>query len=155
MAVRPLTFSITAPIAGYVAVRIGERRCALAGSTLLVLSMIGFVLASLQESLALMFVSLAVGGLSQGVSVPSLVTVAANDIDTPDLGVGNAAQQMMSQIGAVAGIQTMSSVSTSATTGAFAIAYTIGGVSAVGSFLAAIRIRRTPPRPTMEIVRAA
>ncbi len=155
MAVRPLTFSITAPIAGYVAVRIGERRCALAGSTLLVLSMLGFVFASLQESLALMFVSLAVGGLSQGVSVPSLVTVAANDIDTPDLGVGNAAQQMMSQIGAVAGIQTMSSVSTSATTSAFAIAYTVGGVSAVGGFLAAMRIRRTPPRPALEMVRAA
>src|SRR5262245_29713599 len=49
MAVRPLTFSITAPIAGYVAVRVGERRCAVAGATLLVLSMIGFVIASLQE----------------------------------------------------------------------------------------------------------
>ena len=32
MAVRPLTFSITAPIAGYVAVRVGERRCALTGT---------------------------------------------------------------------------------------------------------------------------
>jgi EmrB/QacA subfamily drug resistance transporter len=155
MAVRPLTFSITAPIAGYVAVRVGERRCALAGSTLLVLSMVGFVLASLQESLALMFVSLAIGGLSQGVSVPSLVTVAANDIETQDLGVGNAAQQMMSQIGAVAGIQTMSSVSTSATTSAFAMAYTVGGIAAVGGFLASTRIRRTPPRPALEVVRAA
>jgi len=153
--VRPLTFSITAPIAGYVAVRVGERRCALAGSTLLVLSMVGFVLASLQESLALMFVSLAIGGLSQGVSVPSLVTVAANDIDAHDFGVGNAAQQMMSQIGAVAGIQTMSSVSTSATTGAFAAAYTVGGVAAIGGFLAATRIRRTAPRPALEVVRAA
>jgi len=155
MAVRPLTFSITAPIAGYVAVRVGERRCALVGSTLLVLSLVGFVFASLQESLVLMFASLAIGGLSQGVSVPSLVTVAANDIDAEDFGVGNAAQQMMSQIGAVAGIQTMSSVSTSATTSAFAIAYTVGGISAVGGFLSALRIRRTPPRPAMEVVRAA
>ena len=56
--------------------------------------------------------------------MPSLVTVAANDIETKDFGVGNAAQQMMSQIGAVAGIQTMSSVSTTATTSVFAIAYT-------------------------------
>jgi EmrB/QacA subfamily drug resistance transporter len=155
MAVRPLTFSITAPIAGYVAVRVGERRCALAGSALLVLSMVGFVVASLQESIALMFVSLAIGGLSQGVSVPSLVTVAANDIDHQDLGVGNAAQQMMSQIGAVAGIQTMSSVSTSASTSAFAAAYTVGGFAAVGSYLAASRIRRTPRRAVLEIVRAA
>jgi len=141
MAVRPLTFSITAPIAGYVAVRVGERRCALAGATLLILSMVGFVLASVQESIALMFVSLAIGGLSQGVSVPSLVTVAANDIDAADFGVGNAAQQMMSQIGAVAGIQTMSSVSTSASTNAFAAAYTVGGVAAFCGLLAATRIR--------------
>jgi len=155
MAVRPLTFSITAPIAGYVAVRVGERRCALAGSMLLVLSMIGFVLASVQESIALMFVSLAIGGLSQGVSVPSLVTVAANDIDAADFGVGNAAQQMMSQIGAVAGIQTMSSVSTSASTSAFAAAYTVGGVSALCGLVAASRIRRAAPRPALEIVRAA
>jgi EmrB/QacA subfamily drug resistance transporter len=155
MAVRPLTFSITAPIAGYIAVRVGERRCALTGTTLLVLSMLGFVYASLQESLALVFVSLAIGGLSQGVSVPSLVTVAANDIETKDLGVGNAAQQMMSQIGAVAGIQTMSSVATPATTSVFAIAYTVGGISALGGFLAATRIRRTPPRAAVELVRAA
>jgi len=155
MAVRPLTFSITAPIAGYVAVRVGERRCALAGAVLLMASMVGFVFASLQESLALMFVSLAVGGLSQGVSVPSLVTVAANDIDVNDFGVGNASQQMVSQIGAVAGIQTMSSVSTSATAGAFAAAYTVGGIAAMGGFLAATRIRRTPPRPALEMVRAA
>ena len=100
-------------------------------------------------------VSLAIGGLSQGVSVPSLVTVAANDIETQDLGVGNAAQQMMSQIGAVAGIQTMSSVSTSASTSAFAAAYTVGGFAAVGGFLAASRIRRTPRRAALEIVRAA
>jgi MFS family permease len=150
-----LTFSVTAPIAGYVAVRVGERRCAIAGAILLVLSMIGFVIASLQESVALMFVSLAVGGLSQGVSVPSLVTVAANDIDAADFGVGNAAQQMTSQIGAVAGIQTMSSVSTSASTDAFAIAYTVGGIAAVGGLVAATRIRRTPPRPALEVVRAA
>jgi predicted MFS family arabinose efflux permease len=155
MAVRPLTFSVTAPIAGYVAVRVGERRCALAGAALLVLSMVGFVFASLQESIALMFVSLAVGGLSQGVSVPSLVTVAANDIDASDFGVGNAAQQMMSQIGAVAGIQTMSSVSTSASTSAFAAAYTVGGIAAVGGLLAATRIRRTPRRAALEVVRAA
>jgi EmrB/QacA subfamily drug resistance transporter len=155
MAVRPLTFSITAPIAGYVAVRVGERRCALAGTTLLVLSMIGFVAASLQESVALMFLSLAVGGLSQGVSVPSLVTVAANDIDATDFGVGNAAQQMTSQIGAVAGIQTLSSVSTSASTDAFAVAYTVGVIAAFGALLAATRIRRTGARPALEIVRAA
>jgi sugar phosphate permease len=122
---------------------------------LLVLSMIGFVFASLQESIALMFVSLAVGGLSQGVSVPSLVTVAANDIDAADFGVGNAAQQMTTQIGAVAGIQAMSSVSTSASTSAFAIAYTVGGVAAVGGLFSAARIRRTPPRPTLSVARAA
>ena len=141
MALRPLMFSLTAPIAGYVAVRIGERRCARFGTSLLVVSMATFLAASLCESLALVFVGLAIGGVSMGVAVPSLVTVAANDVESADLGVGNAAQQMVAQIGAVAGIQTLSSVSASGSNDAFALAYAIGGASAIMGALAALRVR--------------
>jgi hypothetical protein len=90
-----------------------------------------------------------------GISTPSLVTVAANDVDTADLGVGNAAQQMVSQIGAVAGIQTLSATVASETTGAFALAYALGGAFAVLGVVAAARIRRTGSREVLSIARAA
>jgi MFS family permease len=141
MVIRPLMFSITAPIAGYVAVRIGERRCALFGTSLLVVGMATFCLASLWEALALVFVGLALGGIAHGAASPCLVTVAANDVAHEDLGVGNAAQQMVAQIGAVAGIQSLSAVSVAHSTSGFATAYAIGIVAAVGSVAATWRIR--------------
>ncbi|MFM8303691.1 MAG: MFS transporter [Actinomycetota bacterium] len=141
MVIRPLMFSITAPFAGYVAVRVGERRCALFGTTLLVVAMATFFAASIGETLALVFVGLAVGGVAHGSASPCLVTVAANDVPHEDLGVGNAAQQMMSQIGTVAGIQAMSAVSVAHSAGGFATAYAIGVVVATGSVLATLRIR--------------
>jgi hypothetical protein len=69
------------------------------------------------------------------------VTVAANDVAHEDLGVGNAAQQMVAQIGTVAGIQAMSSVSVAHSSTGFATAYAIGIVAAIGSVLATLRIR--------------
>jgi len=141
MVIRPLMFSLTAPFAGYVAVRVGERRVALFGTTLLIVGMATFFAASVWETLALVFVGLAVGGVAHGAASPCLVTVAANDVAHEDLGVGNAAQQMVAQIGTVAGIQAMSSVSVGHSSSAFATAYAIGIVAAIGSVLATLRIR--------------
>ena len=140
MALRPLMFAVAAPVGGYVAVRVGERRCAVFGSALLVVSMAAFLAAALGEVLALVFVGLAVGGVSQGIALPSLVTVAANDVEHQDLGVGNAAQQMVAQIGTVAGIQTLSSVSVGGGSGGFGAAYAVGGVFAVAAAAAATRV---------------
>lgn len=141
MVIRPLLFSIAAPIAGYVAVRTGERRCALFGTALLVVGMAMFLAASVWEIVALVFAGLAVGGVAHGTSSPCLVTVAANDVAHEDLGVGNAAQQMVAQIGAVAGIQAMSAISVSHSSNGFAVAYAFAVAAAVASFLAALRVR--------------
>lgn len=141
MVIRPLMFSIAAPIAGYVAVRVGERRCAVFGTGLLIVGMATFFAASVWETVALVFVGLAVGGVAHGTASPCLVTVAANDVAHEDLGVGNAAQQMVAQIGTVAGIQAMSAVSIGHSSGAFAAAYGLGIAAAIGSFLAALRVR--------------
>ena len=141
MVIRPLMFSIAAPIAGYVAVRVGERRCALFGTALLVVGMGTFFAASVYEMVALVFVGLAVGGVAHGTASPCLVTVAANDVAHEDLGVGNGAQEMMAQIGTVAGIQAMSAISVSHSSNGFATAYALGVVAAIGSFLVALRIR--------------
>lgn len=138
MACRPLTFSITAPGSGYLAAKVGERRAGLTGTTLLVASMGVFVVAVMTDTVGLVFAGLALSGLAMGTSMPSLVTVVANTVEVGDLGVANAAQQMVGQIGTVAGIQLLSTINGGSGDAApFAAAYLVGGVVAAGGAVAA------------------
>ncbi len=148
MACRPLTFSITAPGSGYLAARIGERRAATIGTVLLVTSMLMFVVATTSETVGLVFAGLALSGLAMGTSMPSLVTVVANTVDAGDLGVANAAQQMVGQIGTVAGIQLLSTIQGgSGDAFPFAAAYVVGaGVAVVGVAAASLIAARVPAR---------
>lgn len=134
MAVRPLVFSATAPASGYLAARIGERRAGVIGMTLLVGSMVMFVGATTADTVGLVFAGLALSGLAMGSSMPSLVTVVANTVESGDLGVANAAQQMVGQIGTVAGIQLLSTIQGGSTAaGPFTAAYFVGaGVAGMG-----------------------
>ncbi len=131
MACRPLTFSLSAPGSGYLAARVGERRAGLTGTALLVASMLIFVVAVMTDTVGLVFAGLALSGLAMGASMPSLVTVVANTVDVSDLGVANAAQQMVGQIGTVAGIQLLSTINGgSADATPFAAAYLVGAIVA-------------------------
>ncbi len=147
MALRPLTFSVSAPASGYLAARVGERRAGVTGMVLLVGSMVMFVAATTGETVGLVFAGLALSGLAMGSSMPSLVTVVANTVDTGDLGVANAAQQMVGQIGTVAGIQLLSTIQGgSDAAGPFAAAYVAGALVAGAGVVATtfIRARRAP-----------
>jgi EmrB/QacA subfamily drug resistance transporter len=147
MVCRPLSFSVSAPAGGYVAVRVGERRSAVTGVSLLVLSMGCFVVAATSETLALVFVGLVLSGLALGLSQPSLITEAANTVEPERLGIANAVQQMAAQIGAVTGIQVLSTIVGVGATGAdFATGYAVGAAVAVlgvaaATFLPASRAR--------------
>jgi MFS family permease len=150
MACRPLTFSVSAPVSGYLAARIGERRAALIGTSILVGSMAIFVVAVVDDAIGWVFAGLALSGLAMGSSMPSLVTVVANTVEAGDLGVANAAQQMVGQIGTVAGIQILSTLQAGSTrAGPFVLAYVVGAVVAVGALAAATAIRT--PRPGVEV----
>jgi MFS family permease len=147
MVCRPLSFSVSAPAGGYVAVRVGERRSAVAGVSLLVLSMGCFVVAATSETLALVFVGLVLSGLALGVSQPSLITEAANTVEPERLGIANAVQQMAAQIGAVTGIQVLSTIVGTGATGAdFATGYAVGAAVAVLGVAAACLLPRDRPR---------
>jgi Arabinose efflux permease len=151
MACRPLTFSLTAPGSGYLAAKVGERRAGLTGTTLLVASMGVFVVAVMTDTVGLVFAGLALSGLAMGASMPSLVTVVANTVEVTDLGVANAAQQMVGQIGTVAGIQILSTINGgSADAVPFAAAYLVGAVVAVAGAVAtsfiSVRGRAAPLR---------
>ena len=102
---RPIVFALCSPIAGYVAIRIGERRSVFAGASFLVLSMLGFSTFHVSTGLWFIVVTLGLSGLGMGVAMPSTSSVMANEVDPSEFGVMSAAQLLAMQIGQVAGIQ--------------------------------------------------
>ena len=156
MAVRPLVNSMVSPGAGYLATRVGERKTSVWGVVLVVVSMGCFVVAALASEMGFVFAGLALSGVGLGACGPSLITVAANAVETDRLGVANAAQQMVSQIGAVVGIQALSTiVATSEGTDGFAIAYGAGAVVAALSIFGAAAVQPLSRRAELRVAPAA
>jgi EmrB/QacA subfamily drug resistance transporter len=102
---RPFAFSATAPVAGYLTVRVGERVAAVAGTATVVASMVLLARVSPGTGDAAIAGALALAGVGLGVSSPALAASVANAVDAADLGIAGAAQQMIVQVGVVAGIQ--------------------------------------------------
>ena len=158
---RPLSFSILSPIAGYLAVKIGQRTSAVAGTAFVVASMGVFALLGASSPNLIIIVALALSGVGLGVSSPSIAAGVANAVDDHDLGVASAAQQLMNNVGVVSGIQLMTTIQTSLGHGAtgaaslhsFHVAYLVGGgVCAVGILLATgVANDHTRPEPHPEL----
>jgi MFS family permease len=156
MICRPLSFSVSSPVAGYVAVRVGERRASVLGCLLVVVSMGCFALGASTETLALVFGALVLSGLGLGTSQPSLITSAANAVETESLGVANAAQVMVTQIGVVAGIQVLSTIQGGgSSTGSFTLAYLVGGIVAVVGIVGAAFVQSADRPARLTVARAA
>ena len=162
---RPIVFSTIAPFAGYLAVRVGERSLAVVGTTAVVLSMGVFALAGHSTGIALVEVALALSGLGLGVASPSLSATVSNEFSLEDLGTAAASQQLMNQLGTVAGIQVMETVydavvrghhGAGATLHAFHVAYLVGGAVAILGVVGAVMSRSTPRNlaPSVEALEA-
>jgi MFS family permease len=146
---RPLMFSIVAPIAGYAAVKVGERLSTVAGAVALLLSMLVFTQLGPRPSLVVILVALAMSGVGNGLSTPSTASSASNEVAPDELGVMSAAQQLITQIGIVAGIQVMVTVQASSHGGvgslaSFHRAYAVGAVGAVLAGVFGLFMRNTP-----------
>jgi MFS family permease len=102
---RPLIFAISAPIAGYMTVRTGERTATLFGAGSLLLSMILFATLTESAGLVIILVALALSGLGMGVSNPATSATMSNELAASEYGVMSAAQLLATQVGEVAGIQ--------------------------------------------------
>jgi MFS family permease len=138
---RPLSFSIAAPTASIFTMRVGERASALFGSSLVVVAMVMFALIDKGSPGWFIAIGLAASGVGLGVSSPSLTALVANSVDDNDLGVAGALQQLMSQLGAVAGTTIMISVQESLEPSgiirSFSVAFMVGAaVALMGSFTA-------------------
>ena len=154
---RPLTFSLIAPVAGYVAVRIGERSAAVTGTLCVVASMGVFALTAAGTGVALVEVALVLSGIGLGISSPSIAASVANVVDQDALGTAAATQQLMTQISTVAGIQVIQTVQSSQARGhgaallpSFHVAFVVGGAVAVLGVICAAFVRsaqrHVPPR---------
>ena len=104
---RPLLFAISAPIAGYMTVRTGERTATLFGTGALLLSMILFATLRPSAGLLIVLVALGLSGLGMGVSMPATSSTMSNELAASEYGVMSAAQLLAAQVGEVAGIQTV------------------------------------------------
>ncbi len=145
---RPLMFSLVAPIAGYAAVKVGERLSVMAGAVSLTVSMLAFTQLGAQPSLVVIVAALALSGIGNGLSTPSTASSASNEVAEDELGVMSAAQQLITQIGIVAGIQVMVTVQASAhggvgTLASFHRAYAVGAAVAVLAGVCGFFMRNT------------
>jgi MFS family permease len=150
---RPLAFSLSAPVAGYVAVRIGERASAVIGTASVVASMACFALTASSGGLALVELALVLSGVGMGVASPSISASIANVVDQDALGTASAMQQLLVQIATVAGIQVCQTVQESALTarpgqllGSFHVAFVVGGGAALVGVACAVGLRSSEGR---------
>ena len=155
---RPLAFSICSPIAGYVAVRIGERTTAIVGATALCGSLAAFALLRPGASVWWLLTALALSGIGMGVAMPATSSTMANEVREQDFGVMSSAQILAMQLGQVAGIQVLTTVqqgimrsrgltkssSPSQLFGTFHVPFLIGAVSAGAALVAAVCLRPVP-----------
>lgn len=151
MIARPLAFAIAGPLAGYVAVRIGERTSAVVGSAFVVASMVALSSVAPGSSDLVIIGALALSGIGLGCSSPALSASIANAVDERDLGVAGAFQQMMTQLGVVVGIQVMQTVSvvrvgSSGEVGAYGEAYLVGGAVALLGLVTSVFVQSSHRR---------
>ena len=76
----PPLFAISSPIAGYMAVRTGERFATVVGATAVLGSMLVFATLGPSSGLGIMVLALALSGLGMGVALPSTSSTMANEV---------------------------------------------------------------------------
>jgi len=146
---RPLAFSIAGPIAGYLTVKVGERTNAVVGALFIVASMLALSTVGVGTSDLVIMGALALSGIGMGTASPALAAAIANSVDEKDLGVVSAAQQMVAQVGVVAGIQILLTVQQArepvvGAAASYHVTYLVGASVAMVGAVLALFVRNTP-----------
>lgn len=146
---RPLVFAVLAPLGSLVTVRVGERSMGVAGTTMMMMSMMMFSFIGQSTGTYHVVLSMALSGAAFGLLGPSMVSLVANGVDDKDLGVAGALQQLMSQMGAVFGSVIMVTVQQATENGdptpsSYANAFRVAAGVSIAAMLVAARVRSTP-----------
>ena len=130
--IRPVVYSASSPIGGRIAVRVGERATAVAGSASLAVSLGLFAVSVLSRSMPLFVVASVLQGLGHGFNRPSISASLANSVPRGDLGIAAASERMLFQVGASFGITVLTVIyGGTGEPGDFATAYVAGAALAV------------------------
>jgi MFS family permease len=163
---RPLVFAISAPIAGYMTVRTGERNATIFGTISLLLSMVLFATLGASSTVIVVVLALALSGLGMGVSMPATSATMANEVAESEYGVMSAASLLAAQVGEVAGIQIVLTIQESiakndglanvhhstALLHSFSVPFWVGTFVAALGVVCALFIRRMPrPAPAPQL----
>lgn len=150
---RPLLFALSAPAAGYLAVRTGERPAALVGTGFMIASMVVFAFLRPGSPVLAIIAALGASGLANGISMPPLSAMVANSVDVRHMGSASAGMQVANQVGVVAGIQLMETVQASrehlsGVVGSFQDAYVAGALVTLVAVAATVLIRPLRSSPS-------
>jgi MFS family permease len=144
---RPLAFSLTAPLAALVTIRVGERSAGVAGAIGVMISMVMWSSVSHGTGYVYIIAATAMSGVGLGIASPALTALMVNAVATADVGVAGAMQQLMTQLGAVLGAAVLATISVTATTDnmqSFHTAFWVAAVVASMAAAAAGFVRSTP-----------
>jgi MFS family permease len=107
---RPAFYALAGPIAGFCAVRLGERSVMSAGAGLVAVSTAAYVAIRPGVGEGVIFAVLALTGFGLGLLEPPVAATVTSAVDPGDFGVAGATQQMGRQIFTVAGIGVLGAV---------------------------------------------
>lgn len=107
---RPLANSVASALAGYVAVKVGERFTTVAGMAVMAVGLVLFAGIGVGSSFTFVVVAMVLTGVGLGLSTPGLVSSVANSVAERDFGAIAASQEMALMIGSVLGMQGMQTV---------------------------------------------
>lgn len=112
---RPLAFSLMSPLASKLTMRAGERVSATLGAACMLISMLLWAPVGFGTSYLYIIIATAFSGLGSGLLVPALTVLVVDSVETADLGVAGAMQQLGTQMGAVLGSAVLATVCFAAT----------------------------------------
>ncbi|MEQ1702441.1 MAG: MFS transporter, partial [Ilumatobacteraceae bacterium] len=144
---RPLAFSLIAPAAALVTIRLGERIAGVVGAVVVMSSMLLWATVGIDSSYGFIIAATALSGIGLGIASPALTSMMASSVSEVDMGVAGAMQQLMTQLGAVLGSAVLATMSVSASHTDFQpfhFAFLAGAVAAACGAIAAAFVRSSP-----------
>ncbi len=153
MLTRPLSFSLTSPVGGSVATKIGERPVAMFGSLAIAIALALLGLSATSGLVFLVVFALVLQGIGNGTAQPTITATLSNSVDEADLGVAAAAQRMTFQVGSALGITVLTSIyGATEEPSDFLTAYLVGAGLGLVALVFASMVRSTPQdEPTDEL----
>lgn len=155
---RPLSNSIASALAGYVAVRFGERFTAVGGMAAMAAGLYVLTAVGPGSSFGQIVLALVLTGLGMGFSLPGLVSSVANSVEEKDFGATSAAQEMLMMVGMTLGMQGMQTLQAMrarvvGNAAGYHDAFLVGAIIATGATFLAFSVRsmhRPQPVPPTE-----